>query len=99
MEMNLGRTTQQQCWTLPSSVKFWVTTCDAGENLANSILRVQKLAGVIKPEQVTTSENREDDVTKRSPSVYTNQWPVVHVECDHIPSSHDDKCDQYAYEA
>ena len=29
-----GRTTQHQCWTLPSPVKFWVTTYDAGENLA-----------------------------------------------------------------
>ena len=28
-----GRTTQHQHWTLPSPVKFWVTTYDAGENL------------------------------------------------------------------
>ncbi len=31
--MNFGRTTQHRCWILPSSVKFWVTTYDAGENL------------------------------------------------------------------
>jgi len=99
MEMNLGRTTQHRCWMLPSSVKFWVTTYDAGENLANSILLIQKLEGTIKSHQMTTSENKEDDVTKRSPSVYTNQWPVVHVECDHVPSTQDEKCNQYDYEA
>ena len=31
--MNFGRTTQHRCWMLPSSVKFWVTTYDAEENL------------------------------------------------------------------
>ena len=69
------------------------------ENLANSIPRIQIPEGTIKCQQMTTSENNEDDVTKRSPSVYTNQWPIVHVECDHVPSSHDDKCDYYDYEA
>ena len=33
MGMNFGRTTPQRCGVLPSSVKFWVTTYDAGENL------------------------------------------------------------------
>jgi hypothetical protein len=31
--MNFGRTVRQQRWELPSSVKFWVTTYDAEENL------------------------------------------------------------------